>query len=104
MSKPNSRELAERLGCSQRHARRLLAAEDDRIYPDPPIEPKPAHTDGILRFYARQADSALDSFAGIARENLHRYTDSAELDAGIDKVADAFNSVLELIKARSTQE
>ena len=97
MSKPTSKAIAEKLGCGQRHARRLIAADDWRIYPDEPIKPKPASEDGILRWHARQADSHFETLWQYLDGRTPLYTDGEELKKRLSAVTDAYNHALDVI-------
>jgi hypothetical protein len=78
--KPDSNEVSKRLGVSQRHARRLIAAGDDRVVDEPlqPLAPKPVHEDSFMRLNVHEADLAFDRVFAKAKSNLSEYSNGME--------------------------
>jgi hypothetical protein len=94
-----SKDVAQRLGISQRHARRLIVAGDDRLTnaPPPPVVPQPAHEDANLRRLVHEADKAFGLAWGEATENQHRYTDGMELLVRLKLASVRWEKVLEIV-------
>ena len=97
MSKPTSKEVASSLGVSQRHARRLIAADDFRIYPAAPPQPKPCCDDALLIYQLKVADGRFEDFVRYARRDADRYTDGADLLKRTEAASNAIEHVMELV-------